>query len=202
MFIQVIEGRAIEVDDLHQALERWMRDLSPGAQGWLGTTAGVTDDGLFVNVARFATRQAAHRNADRPEQGQWWVETAKLFAGEVTFLDCDEVVEILGGGSDEAGFVQVLQGRVRDHARVRQALERGQEELAAFRSDLIGGTAALCGQDGCVETAYFTSEVAARQGEAKLQPPAIRELLRQWQELFVSDVDFFDLREPWLYSPR
>ncbi|MEV4018376.1 hypothetical protein AB0J35_48565 [Nonomuraea angiospora] len=202
MFIQVIEGRAIDVDDLHEALERWMGELSPGAQGWLGTTAGVTDDGLFVNVARFATRLQAHRNADRPEQGQWWVETAKLFAGEVTFLDCDEVVEYLGGGSDEARFVQVLQGRVRDHARVRDVLERGQEELAAFRPDLIGGTAALCGQDGCVQTAYFTSEVAARQGEAKLQPPAIRELLRQWQELFVSDVDFFDLREPWLYSPR
>ncbi|MGW0202653.1 hypothetical protein, partial [Nonomuraea sp. NPDC003201] len=43
MFIQVIEGRAIEADALHQALERWVRELSPGARGWLGTTAGVTD---------------------------------------------------------------------------------------------------------------------------------------------------------------
>ncbi|WP_431924112.1 hypothetical protein [Nonomuraea jabiensis] len=202
MFIQVIEGRAIDVDDLHEALERWMRELSPGAQGWLGTTAGVTDDGLFVDVARFETRLAAHRSGDRPEHGQWWVETAKLFAGEVTFLDCDEVIEYLGGGSDEAGFVQVLQGRVRDHARVREVLERGQEELAAFRSDLIGGTAALYGRDGCVQTAYFTSEMAARRGETKLQPPAIRGLLREWQELFAADVDFFDLPEPWLYSPR
>ncbi|MFI6742576.1 hypothetical protein ACIBI9_57575 [Nonomuraea sp. NPDC050451] len=202
MFIQVIEGRAIDAGDLHEALERWVGELSPGAEGWLGTTAGVTDDGLFVNVARFATRLAARRNSDRPEQGQWWVETAKLFAGEVTFLDCEQVVEYLGGGSDEARFVQVLQGRVRDPAQVREVLERGQEELAGFRPDLMGGTAAFYGQGGCVETAYFTSELAARQGEAKLQPPAIRELLREWKELFVSDVDYFDLREPWLYSPR
>ncbi|MFI7132704.1 hypothetical protein ACIBQ1_43985 [Nonomuraea sp. NPDC050153] len=188
MFIQVIEGRAIDAGDVREALQWWARELSPRAEGWLGTTAGVTGDGLFVGVTRFATRSAAHRNSDRPEHGQWWIETAKLFAGEVTFLDCDEVFEYLGGGSDAAGFVQVTQGRVRDPGRVRELVRLRQEELAASRPDLIGGTAALYGDGGYLETVYFTGAAAAR-------PPAMG-------QLFAGDPDFFELREPWLYSPR
>jgi hypothetical protein len=198
MFIQVVQGRVIDADDLHEALERWERELSPHAVGWLGTTAGVTDDGMFVNVARFADRQAARRNSERAEQSQWWIHTAKLFPGEVTFHDCDEVIPYLRGGSDEAGFVQVIQGRVRDPARLREVLLGGQDALAGFRRDLIGGTAALHGDGGCTETAYFTSELAARQGERKTPP----QQLQEWNDLFAGQPDYFDLRDPWLYSPR
>ena len=45
----------------------------------------------------------------------------ECFDGEVTFHDCDDVTMFLGGGSDDAGFVQVIQGRLSDPERFRHA---------------------------------------------------------------------------------
>ena len=51
-------------------------ELSPGAEGWLGGTYGMTDDGQFVGVVRFESREAAARNSLRPEQTAWWRRSA------------------------------------------------------------------------------------------------------------------------------
>ncbi len=68
MFVQVITGRTSKAAELRAAFDRWMTELSPGAKGWLGSTAGVTEDGRFVALARFESEAAAQRNSDRPEQ--------------------------------------------------------------------------------------------------------------------------------------
>src|SRR5712691_314837 len=91
MFVQVIHGRVISPEQVRAALDRWSGQLAAGAEGWLGSTAGVTGDGRFVALARFESADAARRNSDRPEQGQWWAETSKLFTGEVTFRDSSDV---------------------------------------------------------------------------------------------------------------
>jgi hypothetical protein len=74
MFIQVIQGHVAEGDELKEAFDQWQRDLSPGAVGWLGSTAGITDDGMFIGLARFESADAARHNSERPEQHQWWME--------------------------------------------------------------------------------------------------------------------------------
>ena len=43
MFVQAFEGRVADQDGLRRQLERWMTELRPGAHGFLGSTAGVTD---------------------------------------------------------------------------------------------------------------------------------------------------------------
>jgi len=70
MFVQVIRGQATDPQELRGALDTWSEQLAPGAMGWLGSTAGVTDDGQFVGIARFESEDAARRNSDRPEQHQ------------------------------------------------------------------------------------------------------------------------------------
>ena len=109
-------------EQVHAALDRWSGQLAAGAEGWLGSTAGVTGDGRFVALARFESEQAARRNSDRPEQGRWWAETAKLFTGEVTFRDSGDVTVDVHGDPDLAGFVQVMQGRVSDLGRARELM--------------------------------------------------------------------------------
>ena len=47
MFIQVIQGKVADAEGLRTCLDRWLTDLQPGATGWLGSTGGVTDDGMF-----------------------------------------------------------------------------------------------------------------------------------------------------------
>jgi hypothetical protein len=122
MFVQVIRGQVSDPEQVHSALDQWAEQLAPGAAGWLGSTAGVTDDGQFVALARFESQEAARRNSDRPEQTQWWMETSKLFTGDVTFDDSSDVTADVSGDPGTAGFVQVMQGRGSDPERARELM--------------------------------------------------------------------------------
>ena len=101
MFVQVFKGQVSDAGEMRAALQRWRQELAPGATGWLGSTAGVTENGTFVGIARFESEEAARRNSDRPEQGQWWSQTEKLFTGEVTFRDSTDVMVDLQGDPDQ-----------------------------------------------------------------------------------------------------
>jgi hypothetical protein len=200
MFIQVIQGRVSEPEEIARAFDEWHRELAPDAVGWIGTTAGVTADGELVAVVRFESAEAAQRNSNRPEQHRWWTETAKLLAGEVVFHDCPTVDTFLAGGSDDAGFVQVIQGTVSDADRMRELMGQ-MSGLNDYRPEIIGGTVAL-DNDGAhfTQVVYFTSEREARQGESKEPPPELRDTMAESDQL-IHDTRFFDLTEPWLYAP-
>jgi hypothetical protein len=90
VFIQIIQGRATNPDGIRTELDRWKAELAPGADGWLGSTAGITDDGYFIAVVRFASEELARRNSDRPEQDAWWNQLAQHLA-EVAFHDSTRV---------------------------------------------------------------------------------------------------------------
>ncbi len=198
MFVQVIEGRVADREGLRRQMDRWMTEVRPGATGFLGSTAGVTDDGVGFAVARFESAAAAKANSDRPEQGQWWTETEKCFDGPVTFSDSEDVETYLAGGSNEAGFVQVMKGSDTDRDEMRSLDERFEEHAASFRSDLIGGLRVWTAPGRYVEVAYFTSEADARQNEQKEPPPELAVLMGEYEEL-MAGVEFIDLRDPWLY---
>jgi hypothetical protein len=198
MFVQVIEGRVADREGLRRQLDRWTSELRPGAKGFLGSTAGVTDDGNAIAFARFESASDAEANNGRPEQGQWWAETEKCFDGEVTFTDSDDVETFLGGGSNDAGFVQVMKGSGVDRDQVH-AMDAGFEEHApSFRPDLIGVLRVWTGPDSYAEVAYFTSEAEAREGETKEPPAELAEQMGEFQDL-IARIEFRDLRDPWLY---
>jgi hypothetical protein len=160
----------------------------------------VTEDGRFVALARFESEDAARRNSDRPEQGQWWMEISKLFAGEVTFRDSSDVTADVNGDPDTAGFVQVMQGRGSDPERARELMAQNPDDWAAFRPDVIGSVAV--GHEGGAYTMamYFTSEEAAREAERKEPPPQLKAQMEEMNQLNAGEPEFLDLRQPWLYS--
>ena len=199
MFVQVIQGRTGDAGRLRARMDQWVRDLSAGAIGWLGSTAGVTADGTGIALARFESVDAARRNSQRPEQGQWWAETATLF-GEVTFHDCSQVHLFGRGGSDDAGFVQIMQGRYTDPAKAVELLQRSEQPLRELRPEVIGGELCLHGDGGFTQAVYFTSESEARAGEKKQPPPEVREWLDEGAAI-TTDLTFYDLADPWLHSP-
>lgn len=199
MFIQIMQGTCHDADALRRQTQMWREELAPKASGWLGGTYGVTDDNRFIGVVRFESKEAAARNSARPEQGAWWAVTEKCFEGDVTFQDCDDVIVFLDGGSDEAGFVQVMQGRVTDPERYRKFLERPADMLREARPEMLGGTVAI-GPDGrFTSTVGFRSEAAAREGESKEMPAEMRETFEDWMSL-LQDVTYLDLRRPWFAS--
>ena len=201
MFVQVIRGQVSDPEQVRAALDLWSERLAAGAPGWLGSTAGVTQDGRFIALARFESEEAARRNSDRPEQGQWWMETSKLFTGEVIFLDSSDVTADVHGDPDRAGFVQVMQGRGSDPERARELMAQNPDDWAAFRPDVIGSVAV--GHEGGAYTMamYFTSEEAAREGERREPPPQLKAQMEEMNRLSVGEPEFLDLRRPWLYSP-
>lgn len=200
MFIQAFQGPVADAEGLRRQLNAWLADLAPGAEGWLGTTAGVTDGGEFIAVVRFESQAAAQRNSDRPEQGQWWADTEPLFAGPVTFHDYTDTDLILDGGSDAAGFVQVIQGRVTDLARARALESELEPQLEESRPDVIGGAVGWDDDGGFTQTVYFTSEAEAREGERRTEGEPASGAGAEWQTL-VESARYLDLRDPWLWSP-
>jgi hypothetical protein len=162
----------------------------------------VTEDGRFIALARFESEEAARRNSDRPEQDAWWAQTAKVFTGEATFHDSSNVIVDVTGEPDKAGFVQVMQGRSSDPAKARELMSEDSPEWAAFRPEIIGSVAVEHDGDAYTMAIYFTSEAEAREGERKEPPPELKAQMEEMNALSVGEVDFFDLKQPWLYSPR
>jgi hypothetical protein len=198
MFIQVIEGRARNPRAVREQWDRWQRELAPGATGWLGATGGIAADGTWIGVVRFETREAAQRNSERSEQGRWWADLAQHLEGEATFDDYDQTELLSGGGSDRAGFVQVIRGRSSDLTQL-QALGRELEgALRQHRPDVMGGTIAWKPDGNFTQTVYFTSEAEARANEGK-RPPELQQFFDAWDRL-TENVRYIDLQEPWLSS--
>ncbi|TWG92629.1 hypothetical protein L615_000700000360 [Nocardioides sp. J9] len=195
MFIQVICAPCTRQDDAHALIDEWRRDLAPGATGWLGGTYGFTDDDQLMAVVRFASREDARASSDRPEQGAWAARFTALMDGSLEYHDCDDVTMMLDGGSDDAGFVQVIRGRVDDPSRLK-AMMTDTETMHEMRPEIIGATLALEADGSFIETVAFASEEAARAGE-KVEPPAE---VQQELAYALKDATFHDLHHPWFHS--
>jgi hypothetical protein len=194
VFIQIIQGKCTRQDELRAAMDRWRAECEPGALGFLGGTYGFTDDDEFCGVVRFETREAARANSARPDQARWWDSVEPLFDGPVEFHDCDDVLLMLAGGSDDAGFVQVIRGRVRDPEKLRSTMDQVGSILHRERPDVIGATIAIEPDGTFTETVAFTDEASARAGEAKDMPD---ELVALVGDVFTDDARYLDLHHPW-----
>ena len=195
MFVQVIKGHTSDPAGIRRQLDRWLSEIKPGAVGYLGSTGGVADDGTVVMFGRFSDADAAKANSERAEQSAWWEETAKYFDGEPTFRESTDTASLLAGGSNDAGFVQVMEGTVADRAKA-EALETPEmlEQLTAARPDLIGSFRVWFDGGAFAEAAYFTSEAAAREGESSAEFSGPQE---EYMSLY-GEMTFTDLREPML----
>jgi hypothetical protein len=202
MFVQVIEGKVADAERIHEALDRWEREVSDGAIGWLGSTEGVTDDGRFMAIVRFSSEAEARRNSERPEQDQWWRETSELFLEPVTFHESTDVIEDIVGDPDLAGFVQVMEGRSADPQRARELMEQDSDAWAKFRPDMLGSVSAQYDDGSYTMAMYFTSEAEARKGEKKKIPANLKAQMDEMNSLAIGETEFLDIRDPWLHSPH
>lgn len=196
MFIQIMQGKCTRQDELHGLVDAWREEASGrGAAGFLGGTYGFTDDDEFIGVVRFESREAAMANSERPETTAWAEKMQALMDGPVEYHDCDDVTMFLDGGSDQAGFVQIIRGKVEDPSRLK-AMLADTDALHEMRPDIIGGTLAIEDDGTFTETVAFTSEEEARANEQVEAPAEVqRELAYAMQ-----GARFYDLHHPWFGS--
>jgi hypothetical protein len=193
MLVQIISGRVADADLLRRQSERWVAEIKPGAKGYLGSTGGVTPDGRGITIARFESKKAAEQNSKRADQSAWWNETEKAFEGAVTFSDCEQIDTIHGGGSNDAGFVQVIQGRAKDAKKMRSQLPKMEADLRKNRPDLVGALVAWHDDGGFTQVTYFTSEAETRKYEKATEDDELR---AQYMDLIDGRPTFFDLPQP------
>lgn len=201
MFAQIIRGKVSDREAVRAGMDRWRKELAPGAIGWLGSTSGITDDGQLFVVARFESAEAARANSDKPEQGAWFAEMAMLFDGEPSFQDSTDVAVEAIGDLDSAGFVQVMSGQVSDPDRAKQ-LMADQPDMRALRPDVLGSISIGHDEGRWTMVIYFTSEADAREGEKKEMPSEMAATMQEMQALSVGETEFLDLKEPWLDAPN
>jgi hypothetical protein len=197
MFVQLITAEVADAEGLSRQVDIWEKEFRPGAEGFLGSTSGVTEDGRLIVAARFESEEAAQRASDRPEQGAWWAETEKTLRN-VNFQNSEKVVTTRGGGSNDAGFVQVMRGRVLDAAKLDELLSRvGEFEaaMAIHRPDVIGDMTVVHGDGSYSDLIYFTSEAEARANEAKEPPPEMKAMFEEWLSAATID-EYLDLKSP------
>lgn len=199
MFVQIIQAKVKDPEGVRTETERWQKELASRAEGFLGSTGGITPDGRFIMMARFESEEAAMRNSDKPEQGEWWNRMAQHLEGEATFHNSSDVDISLGGGSDSAGFVQVMQGRVTDRAKAKAIGEKMNKTMPQRRPDVIGNVTASYGDGDFTDFIYFTSLEEARQNEKEMteNPP---EEMKEWESIMQGEITFYDLEDPWLFT--
>jgi hypothetical protein len=193
MFIQVFGAKVRDVGFWEQQVDVWRRDIKPVTEGFLGFTTGVTKDLDMVTIVRFRSAEAASADSAAPAQSAWFEATSKAFEGPVAFHDCPDVDVYLDGGSDRAGFVQVLQARAMDQGAMRKELGELAPAVRAARPDLIGSTVAWHGDGGFTMASYFTSEVEARANEASSGDAELNLRLRS---LLEGEAAYLDLSKP------
>jgi hypothetical protein len=200
MFAQVIRGKVSDPAAVRTGMDRWVSDLAPTAIGWLGSTAGVSDDGDLFVLARFESEESAKSNSDKPEQDRWFADMSKLFDGDPTFQDSTNVTIDTAGDPDSAGFVQVMSGQVTDPLRAQQ-LMADQPDMRDLRPDILGSVM-VGGDDGkWTMVIYFTSEADAREGEKKEMPAEMAAAMQEMESIAVGQTEYLDLKNPWLDSP-
>lgn len=171
MFVQIIEGRTVDAEGFRRFLDEQRPSAMEGAIGFLGATTAIAADGTVVTLARFESAEKAAQNAARPEQTAFFEGLTKYLTTEPTFHESTEVVTFLGGGSNDAGFVQFMIGTATDKAKAQSTEQALMPTLEALRPDVLGGITAWDGDWWC-QAIYFTSEAEAREGEKKFEAMA------------------------------
>src|SRR5687768_8643115 len=197
MFAQVIQGKVKDEGGLRKQLDVWDADLKPGAEGFIGSTSGITEDGTLIMIARFESPEAAKKNSDRPEQGAWWAETEKHLS-DVSFVDSTDVQIQTPGDPGKAGFVQIITGKVTDIDKMKALDAEMGEKMAQLRPDILGSMNVVHPDNESFHSAiYFTSEAEARKYEAQAPAPGEKNPGEEYQKL-MTDMAFFDIRDPQL----
>jgi hypothetical protein len=117
----------------------------------------------------------------------------------VSFLDCSDARPWLGGGDDQAGFVQIMEGRSTDVRRMHEIMDEVGERMRQARPEIIGAMLADASDGRYVEAIYFTSEAEARDHEKMDVPDDLRSLFEEETRL-MGEVSYFDLHQPMLVS--
>jgi hypothetical protein len=199
VFVRILQGRVADPAGVRAELDRWRREVAPEVAGWQRLTAGVTEDRELVALFRYAGRATA--GTGLPAQAAWERAIGRHLTGPATWHDCTQVHAMKGGDADDAGFVQVVQGRVADPVRLAAARVEVERTLREHAPHVLGVLVAEHADEPgrFTEVSYVTSEAEARAAE-RAMPVDVAVVLGTVRS-YVEGLRFTELREPILARP-
>lgn len=194
MFIQMVSGSCTKQDDMRMLVDDWCAYMSH-QPGWLGGTYGFTDDGHFMGVCRYESEAMCRELCAAEGAGLWWAAALQLFKDTPEIHQSEDVSVMLAGGSDDAGFVQIMRGKVANADMLRKMTTDREmtSMLHEARPDIIGSTLIIEDDGTFTETIAFTDEASARVGEKKEMPATVAADFAG----AMTDVQYYDLHRPW-----
>lgn len=198
MFIRVIEGHGDDREALRRIADRWGTNVRGVVPGCVGATMGCADDGTFLAILRFESTDAAAEQATLPSSIRWIDELTAALLSPPQIEDHPEVDVFAGGGSAEAGFVQVVRGRALDKTELKEIEWQILEWFPGLRPDYFGSWMAW-NESRFTEVAYFASAAEAHAGEQRVAESEHSGDFEQWLD-GITDVRYVDLHEPWHYQ--
>lgn len=203
VFVQIFYGRVLDTARARDVYERWVDEVAPGADGWQGSTAGITDDGEMIAVVRYASPEAARRSNERPEQNEWWQEMREQFTGDVAVHDCTNIAMFGGEEWGDAGFCEIVQGYLAQLGDMLEVRFLEIEEHYKRSPDLqqIGGLIADHGDGGgFTEMIFFPSEEQALDESGERLRPEISSL--EALSPYIANLRHLSIREPLIHGRR
>ncbi len=198
MFVIKVEARTSRAEDVRRQVLTWPSDVGVLASGWLGITSGVSAAGEWIFLNRFLSQEAAWTTSDLPEYGTWWKACRRYLDGSPDFLESTNVLGILGGGSDAAGSVMIIDGTA-SHSVVRDGLRRLESLAKQEQTGLMGGIVSLHDRKRFTEVLYLSDNAASVAQRRTPSPP----LSEHIDDLVTSVVKgrAVTLSEAWMSSP-
>lgn len=197
MFVLEVEARTARPESVREHVRAWPAEVGVDATGWLGSTGGVSSDGHFFLLMRFASQEAAWLASDLPSNQRWWQACRGSLETQPAFHESTRVTGILGGGSDEAAAVIVTRGSA-SPLRLRESLRRLESVNAGDRAGLIGGIVAWHGDERFTEVLYSSAKPDEFR-RLSARPTPLGRFLADWSTADGAQV--IDLDDPWLISP-
>jgi hypothetical protein len=190
----MVQGACSQEDDMRMLVDEWC-DRMAYEPGWLGGTYGFTDDGQFMGIVRYESAAACQQCCAAEDAGMWWAAAEEMFDATPEIHQSADVMMMFGGGADNAGFVQVMRGKVGNPDVLRKVMtdQDMTSMLHQSRPEIIGATLAIEDDGSFTETVSFTDEDSARRGESTAMPP---EVARDLEEA-MAEVSYYDLHNPW-----
>ena len=89
-FVQLIEFRTHQIDDVRAAIRQWEQAIgSARTARWSITGTDRDHDDSYLQIIEFPSYEAAMANSDHPATGELAAQLNKLYDGEPTFRNID-----------------------------------------------------------------------------------------------------------------
>ena len=202
MFVQVIQGHVSDAGKVRAQLDKWVTEVAKGASaGWGAPVASPTTAGSspWCASSRRRPRNGTATDRNRPRGGARCRLCSPMSPSSTTAQGSTSTPRATRRRPASSRSCKAARATPE---RARELMDNDPTDWSAFRPEILGTTSVGHDSDAWTMAIYFTSEAAAREGEQKPPPPEMEAMMKEMDALSVGEPVYFDLRDPWLRSPR